>query len=163
MTPHDAPSTELLRVEVTVPLSPEAAFDRFVGGMAGWWPAGTSLRAGSGGADVLASIEPAEGGPWIERGSDGEHLLGEVATWDPPRLVGLTWRPDGDVSGGVPGGTSGRVEVRTAPVDDDMTTVIVEHHLTGAAATDGSRRRLAGEGGWWTVLRAYVTAARGPA
>lgn len=151
---ESAPPTpgELLRVEVTVPLAPDAAFDLFVAGMATWWPAGASLRAGDPPADAVASLEPEDGGRWAEHSSAGEIDLGDVATWDPPRLVALAWRPHGEAAG--------RVEVRTAPVDEDLTTVIVEHHLSGPAATDGSRHHLAGEHGWWTVLRAYATAAR---
>jgi len=148
-------STELLRVEVTVPLDAADAFALFVDRMATWWPEGISLRAGGdadGTAGAAMSLEPGDGGRWLERRAGGDVLLGEVATWDPPRLVALTWRPHGEAAG--------RVEVRTAPVDDDLTTVIVEHHLSGAAATDGSRHHLAGEQGWWSVLRAYATAAR---
>jgi uncharacterized protein YndB with AHSA1/START domain len=144
--------TELLRVEVTVPLDAGGAFELFTGAMATWWPAGSSLRALDAPGDAVASLDAVDGGAWVERHAGGEVVLGEVATWDPPRLVALTWRPHGEVAG--------RVEVRTAPVDDDLTTVIVEHHLSGAAATDGSRRHLAGERGWWSVLRAYATAAR---
>ena len=144
---------ELLRVEVTVPLDPDGAFSLFVDGMATWWPAGASLRVADPPADSVAALAPGDGGRWVERSSAGEADLGEVATWDPPRVVALGWRPEGEAAG--------RVEVRTAPVDDDLTTVIVEHHLSGPAATDGSRHHLAGEHGWWTVLRAYATAARG--
>jgi hypothetical protein len=154
-TPTDAaqPATgELLRVEVTVPLDPDAAFALFVDRMATWWPAGASLRTGDPPADASTALEPGDGGRWVEHGAAGATDLGEVATWDPPRLVALAWRPDGEAAG--------RVEVRTAPVDADLTTVIVEHHLSGPATTDGSRRHLAGEHGWWAVLRAYAGAAR---
>jgi uncharacterized protein YndB with AHSA1/START domain len=150
--PDLPPPAELLRVEVSVPLDADAAFALVTTGMAGWWPAGTSLRMEGAAEGVVASMTPGEHGRWVESGPDGEVVLGDVATWDPPRLVGLTWRPHGDAAG--------RVEVRTAPVEDDLTTVIVEHHLGGAAATDGSRRHLAGEQGWWAVLRAYAAAAR---
>ena len=142
-----------------MPLAPGAAFDLFTAGMSGWWPTGLSLRAPQGAADDAAtSLDPRPEGRWTERAGAGEAPVGSVATWDPPRLVALAWHPGAD------DGRDGRVEVRFAPVEDDLTTVIVEHHLSDATGRHGADRRwLAGEQGWWGVLRAYVAAARSAA
>jgi hypothetical protein len=58
-------STDLLRVEVSVPLGVEAAFARFADDLDAWWPAGSALDA----MDVTVTL------------------------WERPVRVGATWAP----------------------------------------------------------------------
>lgn len=61
--------TDLLRVEVSVPLGAEASFARFTDDLDRWWPTDSPLR----------------------------HLAATVTRWEPPVRIGVTWAPGSTV------------------------------------------------------------------
>lgn len=151
--------TDMVRVEATVPVGLDDAFALLTDGMAGWWPEALRLDPGS-----RLTVEPAEGGAWVERAADGtERVWGRVLAWDPPRSLSLTWALGADRSPAADPERASTVVLRLASVADDLTTLIVEHRdlgRHGAADRAAVRRWVAGDEGWWLVLRAYVGAGR---
>jgi hypothetical protein len=92
----DAESDSAVEVSrsVSVPLSPDRAFELFTTQMTEFWPKEHSI----GDAELAeVVIEPRSGGSWFERGVDGsECQWGRVAAWDPPRKVVLLWQIGAD-------------------------------------------------------------------
>lgn len=88
-------STEPIRKRITVPLSPERAFELFTSGIDRWWPLASHSVAG---ADAATAVfEPQLDGRVYERTSDGsEHEWGTVLAWEPPRRVVFSWHPGRD-------------------------------------------------------------------
>lgn len=86
-----AESTEIqVRRSVTVPLTPERAFDLFTARMTEFWPKEHSIGAT---AIERVVIEPHVGGRWYERGVDGTECdWGRVGDWRPPSRVVLHWQ-----------------------------------------------------------------------
>jgi uncharacterized protein YndB with AHSA1/START domain len=81
---------------VTVPVSPQHAFDLFTGRMGDWWMASHHIAEKP---FVAIEIEPRTGGRWFERDEDGgECPWGKVIDWDPPHRVLLAWQLKGDFS-----------------------------------------------------------------
>jgi hypothetical protein len=79
-----------VRRSVSVPLSPERAFELFTARMTEFWPAEHSI-----GTSAIAEVvvEPRVGGRWYERGVDGAECdWGRVAEWEPPDKVVLLWQ-----------------------------------------------------------------------
>lgn len=89
------PTTEIdVRRSVTVPLSPERAFDLFTARMTEFWPQEHSIGA----TDIAeVVVEPWVGGRWFERGVDGTACdWGRVTVWEPPGKVVLLWQIGAD-------------------------------------------------------------------
>lgn len=79
---------------ISVPLTPQAAFDLFTARMSEFWPASHSI-----GATPFETVvmEPKVGGRWFERSADGaECPWGRVLVWEPPHRVVLAWQLDAD-------------------------------------------------------------------
>jgi len=162
-----APGTDMVRVEVTVPLAVDRAFALFTEGLAGWWPNRVLQDpAATTDPELTASamtLDPVVGGVWSERSTDGtERIWGAVRAWEPPRALTLDWAVGGDRTP-EPDGRASTVVVRFAEVEGALTTVIVEHRDLDAhgAGEPAVRRWVAGDDGWWAILQAYVSAARG--
>jgi Activator of Hsp90 ATPase homolog 1-like protein len=75
--------------EVTVPGTPERAFDLFTNHMIEWWPAEHHVAT----APVVAmTAEPHVGGRVFDTCEDGsESVWGQVTEWDPPSRFGFAW------------------------------------------------------------------------
>ena len=89
MTAESTKEAEVHR-SVSVPLSPDRAFDLFTAGMTEFWPKEHSI-----GSSAIAQvvIEPRVGGRWYERGVDGTECdWGRVGHWQPPNKVVLLWQ-----------------------------------------------------------------------
>ena len=97
MTVYDATSTEPLVKKVTVPATPDRAFEIFTAEMSAWWP----LVTHSVGQETARRIEfgAGIGGQIVEYGDDGVlGVWGTVSEWDPPGLVSFSWHPGDDES-----------------------------------------------------------------
>jgi uncharacterized protein YndB with AHSA1/START domain len=84
-------TTDAVRQSVTVPLSPERAFELFVDEFGAWWPK-DSHHVGELGL-VEAIIEPRAGGRWYERDETGaEREWGRVLVVARPGRIALAWQ-----------------------------------------------------------------------
>lgn len=85
-----------VRLEITVPLPPERAFDVFVQQMDVWWPRRGVFPysfAPEGARPLHIRFEPTLGGRYYETFLDGgEYEIGRITTWAPPERLGYTWR-----------------------------------------------------------------------
>jgi uncharacterized protein YndB with AHSA1/START domain len=78
--------------EITVPLSKEAAFHRFVYDIDTWWPLEHFSILGP--VSRSCVIEAKKGGDIYEIGVDGDVVLwGSVTEIDPPNRFSCTWHP----------------------------------------------------------------------
>ena len=75
-----------IQKSVTVPLSPDAAFDLFTRDISRWWPA-KHTRSGK---SVQIEGEPHPGGRITEIAPDGNRFLWG---WDVGRYLSFTWHP----------------------------------------------------------------------
>lgn len=85
-----------VRLEATVPLPPEQAYDTFVEQMDIWWPrrgvfpysfAPESTRP------LHIRFESQHGGRYYETFADGsEYVIGKIVAWEPPARLKYTWR-----------------------------------------------------------------------
>ena len=91
--------TQPIRATVTVRRDPARAFELFTAQMGQWWPLKSCSRAVNEfeHEDVGVSelvFEARRGGSILERMTDGRVLpWAEVAVWQPPQRVVLSWRP----------------------------------------------------------------------
>jgi uncharacterized protein YndB with AHSA1/START domain len=79
-----------IRKSIRVERAPEISFRVFVDAIGEWWPKGPSFNG-----NVLTDmiIERRIGGRFFERYADGtEYDIGRVIAYQPPTLVGFTWR-----------------------------------------------------------------------
>lgn len=90
-----ADSLAPIAVSVSVPWSPEAAFQKFVHDFGSWWPTATHSI---GGPRVRSlTFEPRVGGCIYEEHVDGRRFQwGQVLAWEPPHLVRFTFHPSRD-------------------------------------------------------------------
>lgn len=81
-----------IRREITIGLSKEAAFQRFVYDIDQWWPLEHFSILGPLARSCV--IEAKTGGDIYEIGRDGEVVLwGNVTEFDPPNRLSCTWHP----------------------------------------------------------------------
>lgn len=81
-------------LHATTSVSPERAFDAFLGEIGRWWPKGMNIGPGEQ-ADIV--IEPFPGGRWFERSEAGtETEWGRVLTWERPAGARLAWQIGAD-------------------------------------------------------------------
>lgn len=85
-----------VKLEVTLPLSPERAFDTFVQQMDVWWPRRGVFPysfAPEGTRPLRIRFEPRLGGRYYETFLDGsEYVIGRISHYQPPERLGYTWR-----------------------------------------------------------------------
>ena len=82
---------------IEVPLTPEAAFDLYTGGINRWWRLGTMYWNDATRAAGLR-FEPFVGGRFIEiqdAASGDGFEIGRVLAWEPGRRLVYTWREEG--------------------------------------------------------------------
>ncbi|HEX2818490.1 MAG TPA: SRPBCC family protein [Phenylobacterium sp.] len=148
-----------IKKTLTVPATPEKAFEIFTDGCGRWWPSTHSI----GDAPFkTATIEPRVGGRWYSLTEDGvEHEWGDVLTWEPPARLVLAWRLNGEFTYDPTLLTE--VEVRFAALTDGQTRVDFEHRglerLGAGAAADQIRTGM--DGGWATILDSFKAVVGG--
>lgn len=139
---------EPVRKSVTVPLTPDEAFDLFTDRIDSWWPKEThSIGAGNGeGERSTVTVEPHEGGAISETLPDGSVApWGTVTEWEPGTRFGATWhvgRPESEAT---------QIDVTFTP-SDAGTQVDLTHsnwEMLGSAATEMRARY---NTGWDHVL-----------
>jgi Activator of Hsp90 ATPase homolog 1-like protein len=150
MTVYDATSTEPLVKKVTVPTTPDRAFEIFTTEMNAWWP----LPSHSIGAETARKVEfgAGLGGQIVEYGDDGVRgVWGTVSEWDPPGLVAFSWHPGYDESGAT------RVTVTFAAVADGTEVVLTHSEWHNHPRTVEGRAGY--DTGWTYVLGRYAARA----
>jgi hypothetical protein len=150
MTVHEATSTEPLVKKVTVPTTPDRAFEVFTAEMSVWWP----LVTHSIGADTARRVEfgAGIGGQIVEYGEGGVlGVWGTVSEWDPPDLVAFSWHPGYDES------SATRVTVTFAAVADGTEVVLTHSDWQNHPRT--AEARASYDTGWTYVLDRYVAQA----
>ncbi len=147
---------------VTVPCSPELAFEVFTTETDLWWRRGVRFRASSSG--VLA-FEPKLGGRLFEQYETHAYEAGRITAWDPPARLEFEWR----ASNFAPDELT-FVTVTFEPTPSGSTRVTVEHRGFAALRPDHPVRHgatvpafIARMGMWWgdllTGLRVHVPEA----
>ncbi len=132
---------------ITVPTSPERAFELFTKEMGAWWPLATHSVAQEKAKDV--QLEGAVGGQIVEYDESGPLCSwGTVSDWDPPQTVSFTWHPGSDPK------EAGHVTVAFKQVDDG--TEVVLTHTGWERRPDGARARQDYDSGWDYVLDFYI-------
>ena len=146
-----------VRRSIVVAAPAERAFEVFTDGFASWWPSSHSLVEGGWGT---AFIEPRRGGRWYERGATGEECVwGEVLAYEPPSLLRLSWRIDGEWRVDPDPSHASEIEVRFI-AEGDRTRVEIEHRgFERQQGGDSVASSVAAEGGWGTLLEMYAEAA----
>lgn len=143
-----------ITAEITVDLSPEEAFDRFVGDIGRWWPMAYS-RGGARLATV--HVEPVAGGTWFEVDRDGEESpWGDVRAYDPGHRLVLGFNVAAD-RGVEPPERQSEIEFRFEP-QGKGTRLAVEHrdldrHGEGAQAIG---QGMASDHGWPLILASFA-------
>jgi uncharacterized protein YndB with AHSA1/START domain len=145
-------STDLtVRKSITVPCSPEQAFELFTDGLATWWPFETHSPGDERPEAVV--FEPREGGRVYDRLAGGEeHDWATVTAWEPPSRLAVDWH----VTRGNP---STQLEVRFLPADGE-TRVELSHGGWERYGEKASESFDSYNSGWDTVLGRYVEKAR---
>lgn len=144
-------SIEAVRKSVTVPATPDRAFELFTARFGDWWP----LATHSVGIDsaVAVSFGAGIGGIIVETLADGTSTIwGTVTSWDPPDQVAFSWHA------GTPEAEASLVEVTFTPAGPASTLVELVH--TGwENRPDGAIARAGYETGWDKVIDQYARAA----
>ena len=86
----NASESNTIKLEFTVPIPADIAFDLFTKELHSWWPKEYTWAG-----DVLGSIEiePGVNGRCFERGPHNfECDWGRVLIWDPPKKIAFTWQ-----------------------------------------------------------------------
>ena len=87
---EQANDTMPIRKTVTVPVTPQRAFELFTARIGEWWP----LATHSVGEDQATGVVFGEGigGSIVESLADGAtSVWGTIILWDPPHRVAYTW------------------------------------------------------------------------
>jgi uncharacterized protein YndB with AHSA1/START domain len=142
---------EPVRKSVTVPVTPERAFEIFTAKFQEWWPLRTHSVGGS--EAVGAVFGEGVGAPIVETLADGTtSVWGTITDWEPPHHLACTWHA------GTPEAEATRVEVTFTPDVPGSTVVQLihsgwEHRPDGAAARDGY------DSGWEPVIGSFAKTA----
>jgi uncharacterized protein YndB with AHSA1/START domain len=150
-----------VRKTITVPATPERAFEVFTEQFGRWWPRDYSI-----GTVPMADfvIEPAAGGRWYELGEDGsECVTGHVTAFEPPHRLVLAWHLDGKWAYDPDPAHASEVEVRFVAEGEDSTRVELEHRHFDRHGPDAPAVRGAVEdpSGWDHCLNAYLALVSG--
>ncbi|MFL6124454.1 SRPBCC family protein [Actinophytocola sp.] len=142
---------------ITVNAGRERAFAVFTEKFSTWWPKSHHI----GKAELAdAVIEPAAGGRWYERGTDGSECdWGVVLAYDPPERVVLSWHLQGDWSYDPDPAKASEVEVVFTEEADGRTRVVLTHrHLDRHDDQEAVRGGVDAPGGWGGILADYAAA-----
>jgi uncharacterized protein YndB with AHSA1/START domain len=146
-----AMNTAPVRKTVTVPVTPQRAFELFTARIGEWWPLATHSVGGDQAVGVV--FGEGAGGSIVESLADGTtSVWGTVTRWDPPHGVAFTWHA------GTPAAEATSVEVTFIPGEPGHTVVELVHsgwdnRPEGAAARAGY------ETGWEPVIERYAQLA----
>lgn len=142
---------EPVRKTVTVPASPERAFELFTAGIGEWWPLATHSVSQDQATGVVFGT--GIGGTIVESSADGTtSVWGTVTRWEPPRLLACTWHA------GTPVAEATRVEVTFTPAGPGETVAQLVH--TGwERPLDSTAARLGYDSGWDSVMARYAALA----
>ncbi|MEL6958687.1 MAG: SRPBCC domain-containing protein [Pseudomonadota bacterium] len=134
---------------VTVPLTPEQAFDLFTARIGDWWPGAThSVAANSGDVPSKIEIEPRPGGAITETTKDGAtHLWGSVVTYDKGKRLVLDWHPAAEAD------QAGCVEVVFAVSDMGCRVELTHSGFEAMANPDKAALRADYAAGWQHILQ----------
>jgi hypothetical protein len=150
----DVETTDLVvRKEVTVPLSQDAAFRLFTDGMGEWWPTVTHSVAQSDAARAV--MDGALGGEIYEASAGGRVTWGTITAWDPPRSFSTTWHPGHGAE------LATQLTVRFTAQGPETTLVELEHRGWEIHGEDAGERFRGYSTGWDPVLGYYVARAGG--
>jgi uncharacterized protein YndB with AHSA1/START domain len=144
-------SIEPVRKSVTVPASPERAFELFTAHLQDWWP----LRTHSVGEDDAVGVVFGKGvgGTIVETLADGTtSVWGTVTDWEPPHRVAFSWHA------GTPAAEATRIEV-TFTADGPASTVVRLVHSGWENRPDGASARDGYESGWDPVVARFAALA----
>ena len=151
--PGNLTSVEPVRKSVTVPATPQRAFELFTAHIQEWWP----LRTHSVGTQHAVGVAFGEGvgGAIVETMADGStSVWGTITDWEPPRRVAFTWHA------GTPEAEATRVEV-TFTQDGPGSTVVRLVHSGWEGRPDGATAREGYDSGWEPVIGSFArTVAR---
>lgn len=137
-----------IRKTLTIPLTPDTAFDLFVNRMDSWWPKEThSLAAGKKQGDkARIRVEPRVGGRVMETDPDGsEAAWATITAWQPGAHFAMRWYVGRDPS------EATLVDIRFAAVDTG-TRVDLTHSGFDILGTDAERLCANYTQGWDMVL-----------
>jgi uncharacterized protein YndB with AHSA1/START domain len=151
--PANLTSVEPVRKTVTVPATPERAFDLFTARFHEWWP----LQTHSVGLDQAVGVTfgTGTGGTIVETLADGTtSTWGTITHWEPPHRVAFSWHA------GTPAAEATRVEV-TFTEDEPGSTVVRLVHSGWERRPDGAHARDGYESGWDPVVGSFAVAAGG--
>ena len=151
-----AAQTPPIAHELTVELTPEAAFARFVDDLGAWWP-----REYTWSAEALEriGIESRAGGMCFELGPHGFRCdWGRVLEFEAPERLVITWQIGPDRAPVPVPQRASEVEVRFAAEGDRTTRVALEHrHFDRHGESAGAYRdTLASDQGWPFILGRYA-------
>ncbi len=133
---------------VSVPVGPEAAFDRFIRQMDSWWPRATHSVTEDQCREV--AFDERVGGHPFERDMDGNvHIWGTISVWEPPARVVFSWHPKREPE------TAQEVEI-TFTAQDGGTLVRLEHRGWEALGDIAAEQREMYDNGWQPVLALFA-------
>jgi uncharacterized protein YndB with AHSA1/START domain len=139
---------------VTVPLTPEKAFELFVDEFDKWWPHEGTHNLHEAAAFVM-DAEP--GGRWGELSPDGDYQpWGRVLAAERPNRILLAWQLTPDFAYDPDPALQTEVEV-TFAAEGDGTRVTLEHRGFEVWGEKGAAMRdsVSSEGGWHGLLKRY--------
>lgn len=140
-----------VRLSTRVRRNRDDAFRIFSEQIAAWWPTDRYSFDFSRVPEIR--LDPFVGGRFYEHYADGgEHTVGSVLAWEPPRRLAFTWAHDDWVA-------PTEVEVRFVAEDPEVTRVEVEHRNWERLGAGGARSRDQYANGWPGVLAAFTEAA----
>lgn len=150
----DVETTDLVvRKEVRVPLSREAAFRLFTEGLGTWWPAITHSVDGS--SETRTAMDAALGGEIYELSPSGRVTWGTITAWDPPAMFASTWHPGDEAE------LATRLTVSFHAEGPSTTRVELEHAGWEVLGADAQKQFQGYSTGWDPVLGRYVERAGG--
>jgi uncharacterized protein YndB with AHSA1/START domain len=154
----DQSTIAAVRQSVTVPLTPDRAYDLFVDEFDSWWLKGSHTVAGA----TEAVLEGREGGRWGELDAQGEFSpWGSVLAAQRPNRILLAWQLDPEFNFDPDPTKQTEVEVTFVAEGESRTLVTLEHRGFAVWGEPGAAMRdsVSSEGGWTALLNAYAALA----
>jgi uncharacterized protein YndB with AHSA1/START domain len=149
--PDHLTSVEPVRKSVTVPATPQRAFELFTVHIQEWWP----LETHSVGLEHAVGVAFGEGvgGAIVETLADGTtSTWGTITHWEPPHRVVYTWHA------GTPEAEATHIEVTFTP-DEAGGTVVRLVHSGWERRPDAASARDGYDSGWEPVIARFAAKA----
>jgi uncharacterized protein YndB with AHSA1/START domain len=149
-------AADAVRCKTVVPLSKDAAFEKFRHDIAQWWP-----REYTWSGDALESLyfEGRKQGVLWERGPEGFRIdIARVMRWVPPERMVLRWHIGPNMMPEPNPARASEVEIRFVAEDETRTLVELEHRTFSnhGAGAEGYRAQMGGAKGWPMILKAFA-------